>query len=177
MVSSESVPTDSPAAYHHLSDNNHAPINTSTHAYLREEKEPPIPSHSFPALSIARPSPVNALPAAPLSFDSEYESKYAISQHEHKHHEDWAAHKDHSMKDLQLAHDHNIDGALTGTMQHTAADSSTTTKLDDSTDRSSYSALSIESAAEEEVPPFPWMMVLLVAGINLNDGFQQNVLW
>ena len=50
------------------------------------------------------------------------------------------------------------------------------------TEPSSHSTVSVstppDSVAEETLlPPLPWVMVLLIAAINLNEAFQMNVIW
>ena len=173
MVASANLPAESPTSYHHLSDDGHVPVHSSMPRYEHEQKEQPVSSRSSSTILTLPPS-VAVLPAAPSSFGSEYDSKCGDEQLEHKY-EEWTAHKDD--KHEQLLRDHNIDYALAVSNQ-TAADSFvTTTDLEASANSSSYSALSIESAPEEQVPPFPWVMVMLIASINLNDAFQQNCIW
>ena len=129
-------------------------------------------SYSAPALSAVLP-PIASLPAAPYSIGSEYESKYGSGQHELKH-----DHDDKRGSSKQQPALHELDHTLTLTTDRTALYSPTaTTDTDISTpsSSSSYSALSVESAPseEEDSTPFPWLMVTLIASINLNDAFRQ----
>ena len=173
---SKSAPVSSSTApYHQLPEqqhNEHRPIHGSSFAH--EEKEQPLHSHlaassSFSSvLPAATPLP---FPAAPTSFHGEYESKYSSDYHEHKHQHDDYAHKQDSMKHQLLMHDHdNTNHTLTAT----------TDPSNPTTHSSAHSALSVDpppTTDDEHAPAFPWMKVILIASINLNDAFQMNVLW
>ena len=169
MVASDSAPvSSSPAPYHSFSDQHDERLPGSG-SYSHEEKEAAISNSSFSSVSLVSSAP--ALPAAPSDFHSEYESKYGT---EHKH-DDWAAKQHDNIKHQQLLlHNHNNDSnnhILVTNPSNTSHDPSTTAQP-------AHSALSVESSPDEEqAPPFPWMKVVLIASINLNDAFQMNVLW
>ena len=170
MVTTNSLPVDSPssASYRQLSESAREAARGFSPSHAAEERE--RMSATYSALALSAPlSPVASLHAAPFSLGSEYESKYGFGEHERKFNYD---DKLGVRKQQRIP---SLDTALTLTTDRTALFSPTaTTDTDLSTPTSSpYSALSVESApTEEDNTPFPWLMVTLIASINLNDAFQ-----
>ena len=137
--------------YHALYPEPHAP-------HAQEEKEnvdlsapyPPVDRlHVLPA---SGPRPTHLVPTAALV---ELQPHRALEEHKVEFHTD-------PLKERLLHSDSAVHGAVT-------------VHLGDGGEDSGASDAAASDPPGEPVPRMPWVMVILIASINLNEAFQQNV--